>query len=53
MGGKFVVHFNKTSKPTHHNGTESEKMGKWVIKGNIKGTILAVTFIRPTYEIGS
>ena len=31
MGGKCVVHWNKTGKNTYHNIIESEKMGKWII----------------------
>merc|ERR1740129_1867647 len=31
MGGKCVVHWNKTGKNTYHNIIESEKMGKWIL----------------------
>ena len=31
MGGKCVVHWNKTGKSTYHTDIDSEKMGKWTI----------------------
>ncbi len=31
MGGKCVVHWNKTGKTTFHSVIDSETMGKWTI----------------------
>merc|ERR1712025_537554 len=44
MGGKCVVHWNKTGKTTYHSIIDSETMGKWTIdeeytEEGIKSTI--------------
>ena len=51
MGGKCIVHWNKTGKFTNHNVIESEKMGKWINDEEYtKEGIKSVTGVTPVYN---